>query len=61
MQSFYKSIKTYGLAGTTAYYQFCPMAEGDKGAYWMSNSEEIKNPYFGEAMLGCGENKETLK
>ncbi len=59
--AFYKSIKAFGLDGVTAYYQYCPMAEKDKGAYWFSSSEEIKNPYFGDAMLGCGETRETLK
>ena len=34
---------------------YCPMAIDDKGAYWLSEFEEIKNPYFGDAMLGCGE------
>ncbi len=59
--AFYKSLKAFGLNNVTAYYQYCPMAEKDKGAYWFSDSEEIKNPYFGDAMLGCGENRETLK
>ncbi|KOH44819.1 efflux RND transporter periplasmic adaptor subunit [Sunxiuqinia dokdonensis] len=59
--AFYKSIKSFGLQDVTAYYQYCPMANRDKGAYWLSDSEEIRNPYFGEAMLGCGENRETLK
>jgi Cu(I)/Ag(I) efflux system membrane fusion protein len=59
--AFYKSIKAFGLSNVTAYYQYCPMAEKDKGAYWFSSSEEIKNPYFGDAMLGCGENRETFK
>ncbi|MDD2277929.1 MAG: efflux RND transporter periplasmic adaptor subunit [Bacteroidales bacterium] len=59
--AFYKSIKAFGLENVTAYYQYCPMAEKDKGAYWFSSSEEIKNPYFGDAMLKCGENRETLK
>jgi len=59
--AFYKSLKAFGLDNITAYYQYCPMAEKDKGAYWFSSSEEIKNPYFGEAMLGCGENRETIK
>jgi Cu(I)/Ag(I) efflux system membrane fusion protein len=58
---FYKSLKSFGLDGVTTYYQYCPMADRDKGAYWFSSSEEIRNPYFGEAMLGCGENRETLK
>ncbi|MDE5417618.1 efflux RND transporter periplasmic adaptor subunit [Labilibaculum sp. DW002] len=60
-QALYKSVKSFGLDKVTTYYQFCPMANGDKGAYWFSNSEEIQNPYFGEMMLGCGEVKETIK
>ncbi len=60
-ESFYKSLKMFGLENTTAYYQFCPMANNNNGAYWFSETEEIRNPYFGEAMLGCGETKETLK
>lgn len=59
--TFYKSIKAFGLKDATAYYQYCPMADRDQGAYWFSDSEKIRNPYFGEAMLGCGENRETLK
>jgi Cu(I)/Ag(I) efflux system membrane fusion protein len=59
--AFYKSLKMFGLNNDTAYYQFCPMAFNDKGAYWISETEEIRNPYFGNMMLSCGENKETLK
>lgn len=43
------------------YYQFCPMANDGKGAYWVSESEIITNPYFGKKMLKCGSTKETLK
>lgn len=60
-QAFYQSIKDFGLKGETTYYQFCPMANDNKGAYWMSSTKEIRNPYFGEAMLNCGETKETLQ
>ena len=56
----YKAVKTFGLMGKTAYYQFCPMAFDNKGAYWLSESETIRNPYFGEKMMDCGETKETL-
>jgi Cu(I)/Ag(I) efflux system membrane fusion protein len=56
----YKAVKIFGLMGKTVYYQFCPMAFNEKGAYWLSTSDEIRNPYFGESMLTCGENKETL-
>ncbi len=57
---FYKSLKAFGLEKVSAYYQYCPMAERDKGAFWLSDSEEIRNPYFGDAMLGCGENREVI-
>jgi membrane fusion protein, copper/silver efflux system len=58
---FYKAVKKFGLMGKTAYYQFCPMAFNDKGAYWLSTTHEIRNPYFGDQMLTCGDNRETLK
>jgi Cu(I)/Ag(I) efflux system membrane fusion protein len=57
---FYSSLKTFGLHHGTVYYQYCPMAIGDKGAYWFSNIKEIENPYFGEMMLSCGETREIL-
>ncbi len=57
---FYKTLKMFGLSNTTTYYQYCPMANGDKGAYWFSEVEEIRNPYFGDMMLKCGENRETF-
>ena len=57
---FYKAIRTFGLMGKTVHYQFCPMAKDGKGAYWMSESKEIRNPYFGAKMIDCGETKETL-
>lgn len=49
-----ESVKTFGVTGVV-YQQFCPMTDGGKGGYWLSESEEIKNPYFGEQMLKCGE------
>jgi len=36
------------------YRQYCPMAFESKGAFWLSDSDEILNPYFGDAMLTCG-------
>ena len=55
------AFKTFKVTGLQAYYQYCPMAFNNKGAYWISDSKEISNPYFGEKMLRCGETKETLK
>jgi len=59
--TFYQSLKTFGLHQGTTYYQYCPMANGDVGAYWFSKEKDIKNPYFGDEMLKCGETKETLE
>ena len=56
----YDAIETFGLSDGTVYYQYCPMANGDQGAFWLSEIEEIRNPYFGDEMLGCGETRETF-
>jgi hypothetical protein len=60
-ENLYKSIKAFGLAGTEAFYDYCPMAFNNEGAYWLSDQAAIRNPYFGDAMLTCGTVKETLK
>lgn len=57
---FHDAVKTFGLSGITTYYQYCPMANDNKGAFWFSDKKEIANPYFGEKMMKCGETKETL-
>lgn len=43
------------------YKQYCPMAFNDTGAFWFSTSKEILNPYFGDAMLHCGNIQKTIK
>lgn len=60
-ENLYKSIKAYGLGGETAYYEYCPMAFNNQGAFWLSDAEEIRNPYFGDKMLTCGSVTEKLK
>jgi hypothetical protein len=42
------------------YLEYCPMANNNSGAYWLSNEKEIKNPYFGDKMLKCGSVKEMI-
>ncbi|GGD58216.1 efflux RND transporter periplasmic adaptor subunit [Muriicola marianensis] len=37
------------------FVQYCPMANQDRGAQWLSWEKEIRNPYYGDAMLTCGE------
>ena len=46
---------------TPVFYQFCPMANGGKGANWLSKDNGIKNPYYGSQMLSCGKTVETIK
>jgi Cu(I)/Ag(I) efflux system membrane fusion protein len=53
--------KAFKPMGRTLYVQFCPMADDNKGANWLSSEEEIRNPYFGESMLTCGEVTSTIK
>ena len=54
-------IKKSGVSSGEVYVEYCPMAFNDKGASWLSSSKEIRNPYFGDKMLNCGEVTETLK
>jgi Cu(I)/Ag(I) efflux system membrane fusion protein len=54
-----KAVELFGI-NQTVYSQFCPMADNDKGAYWLSKEEEIFNPYFGDAMLSCGSVEQVI-
>ena len=47
-------------ADETLYVQFCVMANDNQGAKWLSTESEIRNPYYGEAMLSCGSIVEVL-
>jgi Cu(I)/Ag(I) efflux system membrane fusion protein len=55
----YQLVTDFGTT-STLYKQYCPMALNDKGAFWLSAQSDIKNPYFGDAMLTCGEVQETI-
>lgn len=52
----YEVLKAVKLNSATLYQQYCPM----KKAYWLSESNQVKNPYFGSKMFTCGEVKATL-
>ncbi|MGB0392198.1 MAG: efflux RND transporter periplasmic adaptor subunit [Salibacteraceae bacterium] len=49
--------RTFDPLTDTIYVQHCPMADEGRGAYWLSISEKILNPYFGAEMLECGESE----
>jgi Cu(I)/Ag(I) efflux system membrane fusion protein len=54
-----KLTETYKLNTAVVYKDYCPMAFDNKGGYWLSETEDIQNPYFGASMLTCGEVKQT--
>lgn len=56
-----RKIKASGISSGEIYIEHCPMALDDKGAAWLSNHKEIRNPYYGEGMMSCGEIKEILR
>ena len=60
-EAFIQTARTLGAIEQTFYVAYCPMYDDNRGAYWLSEFEEIKNPYFGASMLRCGEVTETFR
>lgn len=58
-EAVFSMAKAFDAADQTLYYQHCPMAMNNQGAYWLSTNSEIRNPYFGEQMLKCGSTEEV--
>jgi predicted small secreted protein len=56
----YDMVKTLGAA-QPLYQDFCPMYNNKKGASWLSETKDIKNPYMGKKMATCGNVKEEIK
>jgi hypothetical protein len=56
----YDLVKLFG-AGQTLFVDHCPMYNDKKGAIWLSETKEIKNPYMGSGMSTCGMVQEELK
>ncbi|AEH00153.1 efflux RND transporter periplasmic adaptor subunit [Lacinutrix sp. 5H-3-7-4] len=54
------AVQLFGV-NEKVYVEFCPMADNNNGAYWLSKEEKVINPYFGEAMLTCGEVKQVIE
>ena len=56
-----ETIEKFGIhTDKPVYLEFCPMAFDNKGGFWISKDKEIKNPYFGDKMLKCGEVKKQF-
>ena len=57
---FYDLLKDFGTP-KPVYKIFCPMFNDNKGTFWLSDSREVKNPYYGKEMISCGEVQEEIK
>ncbi|ACU59976.1 DUF3347 domain-containing protein [Chitinophaga pinensis] len=49
-EAFWQLTGIIPMYKSTFYYQQCPMT----GVTWVSNTDEIKNPYYPKNMLTCG-------
>ena len=48
-------LRATATPGWSLYY--CPMADG----YWLQAAEPVANPYYGKAMLRCGDKVEKVE
>jgi len=56
-----RAVKTFGPVRFEPVYDLrCPMALNNRGATWLQKDKTVRNPYFGKAMLTCGEVIETI-
>ncbi|MHA7056354.1 DUF3347 domain-containing protein [Aquimarina sp. M1] len=56
-----KLISNADITSGEVYKQFCPMAFEGNGGYWLSDSKEVRNPYYGNKMLKCGSVNQTIQ
>ncbi|RBL91096.1 DUF3347 domain-containing protein [Chitinophaga flava] len=59
-EDIYELAKAFG-GGQPLYHAHCPMYNNNKGALWLSESSEIKNPYMGAKMANCGVMEELIQ
>jgi PBP1b-binding outer membrane lipoprotein LpoB len=53
-------VKAFGTSGAL-YTDHCPMANENKGANWLSETKQIKNPFMGKKDMTCGNVVEVIK
>lgn len=52
-------IKTFGT-DQKLYQDYCPMYNEGKDGFWISETKDVKNPYYGSEMLTCGRMVEAI-
>ncbi len=54
-------VQQFGIPENRSLYRIhCPMAFNNKGADWLQQDKDTRNPYFGASMLKCGEIAEVI-
>lgn len=56
----YQVVQKTDLTDKNLYWQHCPMALDGQGANWLSYEEQVRNPFMGQRMPGCGSVAETI-
>ena len=57
-----KLEESFGHSGDqTHYLTFCPMANDNKGAYWLQTHNTVDNSFYGASMLRCGSIKDEFQ
>jgi Cu(I)/Ag(I) efflux system membrane fusion protein len=57
----WEALASFGTATEEPVRRFhCPMAFDNAGAFWIQPGETTANPYYGDMMLRCGEQKDVL-
>ena len=57
-EDMYDLAKAFG-AGMTLYHDHCPMYKD--GSMWLSETKDIRNPYYGDEMMSCGSVEEKIQ
>jgi Cu(I)/Ag(I) efflux system membrane fusion protein len=60
-QNFVPIVKTIKGLKSKVYVQKCPMANNNRGAFWISKDKAISNPYYGEQMMTCGSTIDSIQ
>lgn len=58
-QDMYDMLKVF-KPSQQLFLTHCPMYNDNKGANWLSETKDIKNPFYGKKMLDCGLVKEEI-
>lgn len=54
-------VREFGHDASSNFVEaYCPMAFNDAGASWLQAGRDVRNPYFGATMLGCGDVREEF-